>query len=208
MILQLQSAWEQLLQTWGIEQAEAQTAFSGLVAAYSSAGRVYHTLEHIQAMLQWLETLRDYAHDPAVLQLAAWFHDSVYDPHATDNEEQSVSYAQSTLSHFGLPPETIQGVSQMILCTKTHQAAENDMDCQILLDADLAILGAPMAQYEAYARAIREEYSWVTDAAYRAARVQVLQNFLRRTRIYWAEPMFVALEKQARENMHREIRQS
>ena len=67
MILQLQNAWEQLLQTWGIEQAEAQMTFSGLVTAYSSPGRVYHTLEHIQDMLQWIETLRDHAHDLAVV---------------------------------------------------------------------------------------------------------------------------------------------
>jgi predicted metal-dependent HD superfamily phosphohydrolase len=205
MMLQLHNAWDQLLQTWDVEQAQAQTAFSELVAAYSSPGRVYHTLEHIRDMLQWLERLRDHANNLAVLQLSAWFHDSVYDPHATDNEEQSVAYAQSVLSNLGLPSETLQIVAQMILSTKTHSAAKNDVDCQILLDTDLAILGAPVARYEAYARAIRQEYSWVTEAAYRTARVQVLQTFLQRTRIYWTEPMFVTLEEQARENMRREI---
>jgi predicted metal-dependent HD superfamily phosphohydrolase len=197
--------WEKLLQTWGIEQTEAQTAFAGLVAAYSSPGRVYHTLEHIQAMLQWIESLRDQAHDLAALQLSVWFHDSVYDPHAADNEEQSAAYAQSTLSHLGLPPSIIQIVARMILSTKTHQAGNDDVDYQILLDADLAILGAPSAEYENYARAIRKEYSWVAEAAYRTARVKVLQTFLQRSRIYWTEPMFVALEGQARENMRREI---
>jgi predicted metal-dependent HD superfamily phosphohydrolase len=205
MILQFQDAWEQLLQTWGVERAQAQNAFAGLVAAYSSPGRVYHTLEHIQDMLQWIERLRDYANNLAVLQFSTWFHDSVYDPHATDNEERSVVYAQSMLSDLGLPPETIQIVAQMILSTKTHSAAKNDVDCQILLDADLAILGAPVARYETYAQAIRREYSWVAEDAYRSARVQVLQTFLQRTRIYWTEPMFVALEEQARENMRREM---
>lgn len=204
-MLQLQDSWEYLLQTWDIEQTKAQTAFSGLVTAYSSPGRVYHTLEHIQAMLQWTESLRDYVHNLAVLQLSVWFHDSVYDPRATDNEKQSVMYAQRTLSHLGLPSEIIQSVAQMILSTKTHQTTEEDVDCQILLDADLAILGAPIEQYETYARAIREEYSWVTEAAYRAARVQILQTFLQRARIYWTELMFVALEERARENMRREI---
>jgi predicted metal-dependent HD superfamily phosphohydrolase len=204
-MMQLQNAWEQLLQTWGIEQAEAQTAFSGIVAAYSSPGRVYHTLEHIQAMLQWIESLRDHAHNLAVLQLSVWFHDSVYDPHAADNEEQSAAYAQSVLSRLDLPPATIQAVTQMILSTKTHQAIEDDVDCQLLLDVDLAVLGAPTVEYETYARAIRQEYSWVTEASYRAARVKILQMFLQRSRIYWTEPMFVDLEERARENIHREI---
>lgn len=202
---QLQSVWQQLLQTWGIEQAKAATTFSELVAAYSSPGRVYHTLEHVQDMLQWIEILRDEANRLAVVQLSTWFHDSIYDPRANDNEEHSAAYAQNMLSRLGLPPETIQTVAQMILCTKTHQAAKDDVDCQLLLDADLAILGAPIARYEAYARAIRQEYSWVTEASYRASRVQVLQTFLRRTRIYWTKTMFVAQEEQARDNMRRDI---
>jgi hypothetical protein len=61
------------------------------------------------------------------------------------------------------------------------------------------------ARYETYVRAIRQEYSWVAEAAYRTKRVQVLQTFLQRTRIYWTEPMFIALEEQARENIYREI---
>lgn len=203
---QLQNAWEQLLETWGIGQAEARTTFAGLAAAYDSPGRVYHRLEHIQEMLQWVESLRDHANDLAVLQLSVWFHDSVYDPRATDNEEQSVVYAQSVLSSLDLPSEAIQRVAQMILSTKTHQSANDDVDCQILLDADLAILGAPVARYETYAQAIRQEYSWVPEASYRTARVQVLQTFLQRTRIYWMEPMFVALEVQARQNILREIK--
>jgi predicted metal-dependent HD superfamily phosphohydrolase len=109
------------------------------------------------------------------------------------------------LSHLGLPSEAIQRVAQMILSTKTHQTANDDVDCQILLDADLAVLGAPVARYETYAQAIRQEYNWVPEASYRSARGQVLQTFLGRTRIYWTEPMFVALEEQARENMRREI---
>ena len=93
----------------------------------------------------------------------------------------------------------------MILSTKTHQTAKDEIDGQILLDVDLAILGAPSARYETYARAIRQEYSWVTEASYRAARVQILEAFLQRNRIYWTEPMFVALEVQARKNIRREI---
>jgi predicted metal-dependent HD superfamily phosphohydrolase len=88
-MLQLQSAWEQLLQTFGIEQAKAQTVFMALADAYASPGRVYHTLDHIQAMLAWIERLRSLASDLPAIQLAAWFHDSIYDPHAADNEERS-----------------------------------------------------------------------------------------------------------------------
>ncbi len=201
----LQHQWEKLLEMFGIEQAKAGTTFTAIVHMYSSPGRVYHTLEHIQAMLTWIDRLRDNALDLPTLQLACWFHDSVYDSSARDNEEQSATYAQRVLSDFALPPTTIAAVSQMILSTKTHQTEESNTDCHILLDADLAILGAPALDYDSYAQAIRQEYSWVAEAAYKTGRRQVLQAFLQRKRIYWTELIYAALEGQARENIHREI---
>jgi predicted metal-dependent HD superfamily phosphohydrolase len=201
----MQHMWNQLLQTFGIEQIEAKATFAALVRAYSSPGRVYHTLEHIQAVLAWIELLSAYTTDLPALQLAAWFHDCIYDPHAANNEEQSATYAQTMLTHLDLPASTIQAVSQMILSTKTHKAEANQQDCHILLDADLAILGSTVQQYDAYAQAIRQEYSWVPTTTYQSGRAQVLQTFLQRTRIYNTEPMHTALEVPARENMRREL---
>ncbi|HTK08820.1 MAG TPA: hypothetical protein VL485_16740 [Ktedonobacteraceae bacterium] len=201
----LQHSWEQLLQTFGVEQGKAQAPFTGLVNAYSSPDRVYHTLEHVQTVLEWIARLRGLATDLPALQLAAWFHDVVYDPRATDNEEQSALYAQSVLSGLAVPERTVQAVARMILSTKTHWIEESERDCQILLDADLAILGATVQDYDRYARAIRQEYAWVPEAAYRTGRGQVLRTFLQRDRIYWTEPMYAALEGQARENIQREI---
>ena len=201
----LQGEWEKLLQMFGIEQEKAETTFTALVHMYSSPGRVYHTLEHIQEMLTWIERLRDNALDLPALQLACWFHDSIYDPSAGDNEEQSVTYAQRVLSDLALPSTTIAAVSQMILSTKTHWTEESNTDCHILLDADLAILGAPALDYDSYAQAIRQEYSWASEASYKTGRMQVLQAFLQRKRIYWTELVYGALEGPARENIQREI---
>jgi predicted metal-dependent HD superfamily phosphohydrolase len=201
----LQHEWEKLLQAFGIEQTKAETIFTELASMYSSPGRVYHTLEHIQAMLVWIERLRDNATDLPSLQLACWFHDSIYDPSAGDNEEQSVTYAQRVLSDFALSSKTIDAVSHMILSTKTHWTEDSNTDCHILLDADLAILGAPVLYYDSYVQAIRQEYKWVPEASYKTGRMQVLQAFLSRERIYWTESVHVVLEGQARENLQREI---
>lgn len=201
----MQHAWEQLLQMFGIEHVKAQATFTALTDAYNSPGRAYHTLEHIQAVLKWIDILRSHATDLPSLQLAAWFHDCIYDPRATDNEEQSAIYAQSVLSGLALPSQTVQAVSQMILSTKTHATEAINQDCQILLDADLAIFGAEPQHYDTYVQAIRQEYSWVPDTAYRTGRAQILQTFLQRARIYGTEPMYAALEEQARENIGREL---
>lgn len=201
----LQREWEQLLQLFGIAQAQAEPVFAGLSQAYSSSGRVYHTLAHIQSVLEWIDRLRSHATDVPAIQLAAWFHDCVYDPRADDNEEQSALSARNTLTNLALPDATIQTVARMILATKTHRVDEALTDCQILLDADLAILGSSASQYDAYAEAIHREYHWVPTSVYKSARSQVLQTFLQRARIYQTEPMYITLEKAARANLHREI---
>jgi predicted metal-dependent HD superfamily phosphohydrolase len=203
--LHLQPAWEQLLQACGIARPMAQARFPTLVETYNSPGRVYHTLSHIQSVLAWIERLSASAVDLPAIQLAAWFHDCIYDPRASDNEEQSALFMERFFSDLSLPDGMLQAASAMILSTKTHRVAEDQTDCQILLDADLAILGVPFEAYEAYARAIREEYAWVPTDAYRTGRVQVLQAFLQRGRIYWTDYAFTVLEEQACANIRREI---
>ena len=71
----------------------------------------------------------------------------------------------------------------------------------VLLDADLAILGASEDRYARYARDIRAEYAWVPDADYRAGRSRVLQHFLALPRIYFTDVMFEEGEQRARANL-------
>jgi predicted metal-dependent HD superfamily phosphohydrolase len=200
---ELSREWDNLLGSFGVRQAFAQPVFLALAAAYSGADRFYHTLEHIQAVLATIERLRVLATQFAALQLAAWFHDVVYDSRARDNEERSAAYAAHVLQNLGIPSETIAAVGSMILATKEHRALH--ADSQLLVDADLAIFGADGADYDRYARTIRQEYAWVPEATYRAGRSQVLQKFLQRPRIYVTEVLFTDLEARARANLAREI---
>lgn len=208
----LTSYWEKLLDTFQVEPTDSQEVFLDLVTAYSSVGRYYHTLEHIQQVLETIESIRttnptprwEVAHFPDI-ELAGWFHDAIYDPQANDNEEKSAEYAIAALNKLGIPNSTVKRVEQLILNTKTHQALTDDIDSQIILDSDLAILGAPEWQYKAYARSIRQEYSWIAEEAYRAGRKQVLQKFLQRKRLYFTDRLFSDLEIRARQNMQAEV---
>jgi predicted metal-dependent HD superfamily phosphohydrolase len=72
----------------------------------------------------------------------------------------------------------------------------------VLLDADLAILGASEIDYQAYAVSIRREYAWVPEPEYRKGRRQVLERFLTRPRIFH---FLSHLEEPARRNLVAEI---
>jgi len=197
--------WQNTLQFFEVDTLAAEKTFLKLVAAYSSPHRHYHTLQHIDHVLNTLETLQVYTQNLAAVQLAAWFHDVVYDTQAQDNEEKSADYACELLINLSLPESAIATVTRLILNTKYHQAPEDDYDSQVLVDADLAILAANPVQYQKYANAIRYEYVWVSDQDYIKGRKQVLEKLLQRPHIYFTPLMLEFAEPSARDNVQREI---
>jgi predicted metal-dependent HD superfamily phosphohydrolase len=196
--------WQHTLQGFEVDQVQKCNAFNLLVEAYSSSDRYYHTLKHIYHVLKIIDNLQAHTRNLAAVQLAAWFHDVVYDTKAQNNEERSADYACELLSSLGIPPSNISAVTRLIINTKNHQAAADDFDSQVLLDADLAILAANPVQYREYANSIRKEYAWVSEAEYIVGRTHVLESFLHQ-RIYFTTLMFEVGEKAARRNLNAEI---
>lgn len=205
MTPELEQQWLELTAAFGVGQSDAQQTLSDLARRYAEDVRVYHTLEHAWRVVQHATRLASHAANLEAVQLSAWFHDAIYDPRATDNEERSAAYATSVLQRWEQPQSRIGDVRRLILLTKDHRPASNDGDGQVLVDADLAILGAPPAAYARYAAAIRREYSWVPDGDYGSARVTILRQFLERPFIYFTPPMRREREQRARANLNAEI---
>lgn len=178
--------------------------FEMLIAAYTQPDRHYHNLNHIDRLLTTIERFTESLQNPPAVRLAVWFHDFVYDSQASDNEAQSAKFAGDLLTNIGISSELIDRVQQLILATQGHQIDPDDRDRCIFLDADLAILGADPVQYQAYMRSIRREYSWVSDAAYKVGRIQVLESFLHRDRLYYTDLLSDELESIARFNLKQE----
>src|SRR5262245_31364188 len=137
----LQQVWVEHLTAAGALAEAVPEAFAQLVAAYQSPGRYYHTLEHVARVLETAERLSNHVRELAAVRLAAWYHDAVYDPRANDNEERSAEMARAALNALAIAPPLVDRVVQLILATKTH-LTDCDPDAAVLLDADLAILGA------------------------------------------------------------------
>lgn len=154
-------------------------------------------------MLEQLDAVRDQLEHPADAELAVWFHDAVYDPQRSDNEEQSAALARHWLEQAEAPQEKIERITGIILDTR-HKEAATSPDGALVADADLAILAAPADEYDAYERAIREEYSHLGDREFAKGRRQFVETFLRRSRIYQTAA-FAHLEPLARENLQRSV---
>jgi predicted metal-dependent HD superfamily phosphohydrolase len=202
----LSSGWRALTSAYGAGGAAADKWFAVLTSLYSGPDRHYHNLRHVAEVLRLLEHFEASAADYAAVRFAAWFHDAVYDTRKQTNEEESAALAGGALGELCVPPPTITLTRRLILATKSHEAKADVPDFGLFLDADLAILGATEETYRAYGEAIREEYAWVPEAAYREGRLRVLTNFLRRGRLYYTEAIAGRLDARARRNLSDEIR--
>ena len=179
--------------------------FNQLVRAYGETQRHYHTLQHLRECLANWEAASALARRPEEVELALWFHDAVYDPRRQDNEERSADWARAGVLAAGCEPSVADRVAALVLATAKHEAPADDPDTQLLLDIDLAILGAGPARFDEYERQVRAEYSHVDDAGWRAGRARVLAGFLARPRIYSIAAFHDALEQRARRNIARSL---
>lgn len=202
----LSDGWRALTGAYGAGVDAADCWLDALTRYYSAPERRYHNLHHVAEVLRLLGQFETDTVDDDALRFAAWFHDAVYDTRKDTNEEESAALAVRALGELSVPPPKIDLVRRLVLATKRHEAEDEMPGLGLFLDADLSILGADAETYLAYSEAIREEYAWVPDAAYREGRVRVLTNFLRRERLYYTAPLAERLEAQARRNLADEIR--
>ncbi|MDI5969579.1 hypothetical protein POF50_009545 [Streptomyces sp. SL13] len=149
-----------------------------LLARWAEPQRKYHTIDHLDAVLARVDELAGHAADRDVVVLAAWFHDAVYRPDRSQNEERSAALAERALPEAGLADGVTAAVARLVRLTTGHDPAPGDRDGEVLCDADLAVLAGSPAAYAAYAAAVREEYAFVPEDVFRAGRADVLRQLL------------------------------
>lgn len=176
-----------------------------ITAQYSLEIRYYHTLDHITDLLNLAKEYSQVINDMMLIQSAIWFHDIVYCPEKSDNEEKSVEVFLLFAEDIGLDKEFTQKVKTFIMATKGHDAmvdglSEQDKnDLYLFLDFDLHILAAPRLKYIAYANNIEKEYAHM-GSEYFKNRNLFLQFMIGKERIFHSV-QFRKFEDVARENM-------
>ncbi len=183
-----------------------QAELGGVLDRLGEPHRAYHTEQHIRECLQLFDVHREHAGAPNDVEFAIWMHDAIYDPTARDNEAQSADWAARLLSAADADSAVIDRVVALILATKHDAAPEAGTDSALLVDIDLAILGAPPQRYREYCKQVRFEYAHVPDDAWQTGRGAVLQQFLARTVLYQTPALHQQLDTRARHNLRLELR--
>ncbi|MEU3563129.1 hypothetical protein [Kitasatospora sp. NPDC006786] len=200
----LLAAWTALLTRCGAA-VEPEPYGRELLRRWSEPQRRYHTVTHLHAVLEHVDELAGHADDPEAVRLAAWFHDAVYRPDRTENEERSAALAVRALTAAGLPAERVAEVERLVLLTVGHDPAPGDRNGEVLCDADLAVLGGSPEAYAAYAAAVREEYGFVPAPDFSAGRAAVLRHLLALPALYRTPAARERFTAAARTNLTAEL---
>lgn len=207
--MNLRKSWTRL---WARETSNTTatlSAYAKIYTRYTEGHRAYHNLAHIEECLLVFDHYRGLAQDVLIVEAALWWHDFVYDPRATNNEERSAAEARIDMRLMGLGIEFQNKVTSAVMATKHIEGSSPliDPDEQLVVDIDLSILGANPSRYDKYAADIRKEYSWVPEETYRQKRSEILESFLARKHLFHLLTLEERFDRQARRNLQREIRQ-
>lgn len=183
---------------------DAAATFDELEGLLAEPHRAYHTAAHVAACLAHLDGVRDLCERPDEVEFALWLHDAIYRTRGGDSEAESAALAARWLTEGGAQSAAAERVCALILATR-HDATELAGDAALLVDIDLAILGAPPDDFDRYEDEVRREYRWVPGPVFRAKRAALLRGFLDRETIYTTEVFRERLEAEARANLARSI---
>lgn len=201
----LEARWRRLCKRCFVEdRALIDAIYQELVSLYTEPGRHYHNLAHVKRMLGELDGCAGHLYFHDAVEFAIWFHDAIYDTHASDNEARSADLAVASARRLNLPELMQEEIHHLIIATE-HCIPPAEHDSRYIVDIDLVSLGLPYDGFKRFSKAIREEYSWVPEDVFRERRAELFEAFLARPSIYSTEHFRCRYEEQARENMEREL---
>ncbi len=193
-----------LISTYTTDNDLKSTLWNEIEVHYSSPKRHYHTLKHLENLLQELLGVQDELHHWDTILFTLFYHDLIYDVLKSNNEEKSAEIAVLRMNQLAVSTDSIDHCRSQILATKSHQLA-NDQDTNYFTDADLAVLGQSWEVYAEYAKNVRKEYSIYPDLLYNPGRKKVLNHFLAMDSIYKTNTFKKKYENSAKENLKKEL---
>ncbi|AXY74968.1 hypothetical protein D3H65_13670 [Paraflavitalea soli] len=205
---ELKHVWLALCARYSKDLTLQEGLYEELYKKYTGTARHYHGLQHLTELLQLSGQYGQFLEDKDLVSFAIFYHDIIYNVLRKDNEPRSAVLAEKRLRLLGVPVEKREAVKFFIEATQTHtirDTAPNRSDLAFFLDFDMAILGAPWEQYEAYTRQVRKEHRVYPDILFKPGRKAFLVKTLQTAYIFHTPPFRGQYEAKARANMEREL---
>lgn len=201
---ELYQYWQEVKRYFQLSKEESNRLFQKITNAYQQSGRCYHNIEHIAALVTYIDDQDVSKEERITLLLAAFYHDLVYLPGSKSNEERSAQLLEVDFALNEVNPELIATASRIIQETQNHESTEGLS--QLFLDMDVSILGADPDRYLKYCAQIRREFQNIPEFLYRKGRKRFVEQMLAKPFIFQTNKFRILLEKQAIYNLSEELK--
>ncbi len=178
---------------------------NNLLEFYSESGRHYHTMAHIEFCLSLFDQVKGLCVSADTVELAIWFHDSIYKFPSVENEKLSALYFMD-VSEGCMSDQQRQKIFDQVITTD-HKSRPTDPDQQILLDIDLSSFGRPWDQFIEDGLNVRRELAYQDDDSFYQQQIGFMTQLVGRKNFYntaWFKERF---EKTAKSNLTRYLDQ-
>ena len=146
---------------------------NSLMQRWNEPWRFFHTIEnHLRPMLKGINDIEN-TRRRSFLELVAWFHDSVYDPKASDNETKSAEYFESQLRY---KTDVSIAISKLILLTADYTNLGNDRSAKFAEFDLVSLRNVSMLQMIQNERLLLKEFQFADYSVYKRRRIEFLQN--------------------------------
>lgn len=163
---------QQLLNDWMID-----IRYVDILNRWNEPHRFYHNMEHLNDLFRQIKNaFDDKEYDKLIyekLLLIALFHDIIYDPLSSDNEEAS---AEFFLHHTEKHCLDIMDIRRAILDTKNHDS-DNELS-EIFNEFDMKIIERDYTSLLVWEEGIYNEYKSCGNILYKQARIEFLKKMV------------------------------
>lgn len=160
---------QKIINNWNIK-----CDISIILNMWNESHRYYHNLDHLNDILEMIENDKSLYTEKEFekLIITAIFHDCVYDPLRTDNEEKSAYFFEKCCT---LKDSDINHIINMILETKNHKS--NSKLSESFINYDMSIVNEDYDRLLYWEHGIYNEYkSYGND--YKKGRLLFLESLL------------------------------
>ena len=154
---------DELFSRWGITISPHQVR-----RMWNAPGRFYHSETHLDDLLRQISVIQKQP-DRDKLIIAAIFHDIIYDPAASDNEERSAIFLTEHCR------SDVSDIAQIIRDTATHRPTTPLS--AIFNEMDMDILNRDWPELQAWEDGIFLEYSPHVGPTYKEKRLAFLRLY-------------------------------
>ncbi len=160
---------QDILNKWGIK-----VDYNILLGMWNESHRHYHNQTHLLDLIDQVNEKIDFLteSDYDKLLLCSLFHDIIYDPSKTDNEEKSAEFFIEKCSESN--PDVLE-VKQMILDTKTHEGSTTLS--KLFSRMDMSIVQSDVETLLEWEEGISKEYAVFGDL-YKPNRLAFLEKMM------------------------------